>query len=230
MKTLRVVVVSDLHGRLPTIPPCDLLILSGDIAPDFAQAGPVRVYYQLDWFNHQFITWLNSVQCREVVATAGNHDFALFRMRHLLSPDIPWHLLIDEGIELFGLKFWGSPWVGQLPGWAFNLDESQLKRKWGRIPANTDVLVLHSPPFGIGDRNAAGIRCGSTTLEARLRQLTPKLVTFGHIHEGYGEWQRNGATLVNASLLNDQYQPVNLPWVMPALVAREMLDVPKDSL
>lgn len=207
MAPLRIAIVSDLHGRLPRIPPCDLLIMSGDIGPDddypFSATNALR---QLSWFNHQFAQWLQTVPADEIVATPGNHDFGLFRVRYGLSQDLRWHLLIDQGVELFGFKIWGSPWVsGDISRqWAFKLDEEILAVRWSRIPDDTDILVLHSPPFGIMDKHKDGAHLGSKSLRARADRLeTLKLVTFGHIHGNYDCQVWGQTKMVNAALVNE---------------------------
>lgn len=218
---MRIVAASDLHGHLPAIPPCDLLILSGDIAPDCGHPfDPSNPYRQLRWFGETFAPWLHSVQAEEIVATGGNHDFALQRMRRLL-PELHWHLLMDDGVELFGLKIWGAPWIKDLPGWAFSLNEEQLEARWSRIPDDTDILVLHGPAYGYGDEiktasNGKGRptpqRVGSTSLLPVIDRIQPKLVTAGHIHEDKGEWRRGKSLLVNVAIVDDTYQVAYHPW------------------
>lgn len=215
---LRICVVADMHGQLPIIPPCDVLILSGDIAPDFGRIGdPSNTYRQTHWLNSEFARWLDGLPAEEIIATGGNHDFAIHRQRASISTEIRWQLLIDEPYEAFGLKFWGSPWVINLSGWAFNLSDEQAARKWARIPDDTDILVLHGPPHGFGDAVGGGFsgvsHVGSRTILPELDRVRPKLVTYGHIHEGRGQWRRGDSLLVNASVLDEHYRMRHQPWV-----------------
>ena len=60
--------------------------------------------------------------------------------------------LEDSGIEIDGVRFWGSPWTPNFMDWAFMLDRDELLyQKWKAIPEHTDVLITHGPPKGIGD-------------------------------------------------------------------------------
>lgn len=189
-----------------------MLLISGDVAPDFGDAwSPGNAYRQLLWLNGEFNDWVNRLPVEEVVVTGGNHDFALFRLRSQLTMDRRWYLLIDQEVELFGLKIWGAPWVKDLPGWAFSLNEEQLEDRWKRIPEDADILVLHGPPHEIGDwlpDNFGGyMHTGSTTLAWHiLDRVRPRLVTFGHIHEAHGEWTKGGTKLANVSVTNDTYR------------------------
>jgi Icc-related predicted phosphoesterase len=191
--------------------------VSGDCAGDIGHPfSPGNGYKQLAWLNETFNPWLNAAPAEEIVVTAGNHDFALFRLRHLLTAERRWHLLIDSGVELFGLKIWGAPWVKDLPGWAFSLAEFQLENRWQRIPDDTDIVVLHGPPHEIGDwvENRGLItHTGSTTLAYHLLdRVRPRLVTFGHIHEAKVDWKVGDTRFVNASVLDDEYRLVFPAW------------------
>ena len=106
--------------------------------------------------------------------------------------------------------------------WAYNASEPNLKLKWDLIPLDTQILVLHGPPYGIGDKaprvNDVGYEhTGSPSLTEKLKTLTNlKLVIWGHIHGEYGVYKMPelpNTILANVSLMNDKYQPVNKPMV-----------------
>ena len=56
--------------------------------------------------------------------------------------------LEDDTVELFGVKFYGSPYQPEFCQWAFNKPRGkQLKEEWDKIPSKgIDVLITHGPP------------------------------------------------------------------------------------
>ena len=90
----------------------------------------------------------------------------------------------------------------------------QLHQIWRLIPDNTDVLITHGPPKGIGDEANLGFKCqnvGCIDLLDRTQQLSLRAHIFGHIHEGYGEYLRGKTRLINASTCTARYEPRNAP-------------------
>jgi Icc-related predicted phosphoesterase len=209
---MKIVALSDLHGTLPDIPACDLLLLGGDITP----VGNHALDYQAEWLDTTFRGWLEGVPTRKIIAVAGNHDFLFERAPQRVPARLPWVYLQDSGCEWEGLRFWGSPWQPWFYDWAFNLYETDLVAKWALIPAGTDVLVLHGPPRGYGDgvpeRNGTVRHTGSPSLLARIEAVAPRLVIFGHIHEGRGEWRLGRTVLANVTISDEGYDPVYPPW------------------
>jgi Icc-related predicted phosphoesterase len=203
---MRVCAVSDLHGFLPEVPPCELLLIAGDICPlhDHSPLG------QAEWLDSDFRAWLEWLPM-PVVAVWGNHDF-IGEQAPFLVPRLPWTLLQDSAVEIDGWKVYGSPWQPRFLDWAFNLDEPELERKWAVIPDDTDILLLHGPPYGYGDWVGRGEHTGSPSLLRRVQEVRPRLVVYGHIHEGRGEWQADGVTLANVTLVDAAYRPVYPPW------------------
>ena len=209
---MKVVAVSDLHGNLPSIPPCDLLLLAGDLTP----VSDHRLPYQAEWLDTTFRAWLEGVAARKVIGVAGNHDFIFEKAPHTVPRDLGWTYLEDSGTTWEGLRIWGTPWQPWFFDWAFNLYEPDLVPKWALIPADTDVLVLHGPPHGHGDgvpeRGGRVRHCGSPSLLARIEALAPRLVVYGHIHEGRGEWRLGRTVLANVTLVDAGYEPIYSPW------------------
>lgn len=208
---MRLVCISDthsLHTQIPVIPNGDVLIHAGD---GLGQ-GSLENLGDLN-------RWLGTLPHRHKIMIAGNHDWAFQDIqneaRALLSNAI---YLEDSGVEIDGVHFWGSPWTPTFLNWAFMLDRGQpLQEKWLQIPENTDVLVTHGPPAGIGDVVSTGPssqNAGCRDLLERIDQLALKAHIFGHIHEGYGEYQRGQTRLINASTCTRRYAPTNPPIVL----------------
>lgn len=219
--TMKVCCLSDLHGNLPDVPDCDILLLAGDYCHN---------HRDLFWYNKNFRVWLSDLSERMVVfGVAGNHDF-YFERHPDHAATFPWRYLQDGSVEESrGLRIYGSPWQPRFHDWAFNLDEHELAKKWADIPDDTDILILHGPPHGIGDlaRDERGmpVHVGSPSLAKRIEEIRTRLVVFGHIHAGYGVYKSGRTTYVNASHCDERYRPVNAP----ILLTFDMNDFARDA-
>lgn len=206
---MRVVCISDTHGmhrRMDhMIPDGDLLLHAGDVTKNgkIEDLAAVEAFFREQPHAHK-------------VFTPGNHDW-IFQDEPLKACEmVPSAIcLIDQGIEIEGLKIWGSPWQPEFHNWAFNLPPGEaLAEKWRLIPSNTDILLTHTPPADILDRCKNGEHKGCRDLAARLREISPLLNVFGHIHEAYGQETHGNTKFVNASICNLGYRPVNPPIVV----------------
>lgn len=208
--------ISDMHGFYPKLEGGDLLLVGGDWTKSHTEREAFAFFY-----------WLENQKYRGKILIAGNHDtIACEGGFWQLIKSYSFKYLCDSGTEFEGLKIWGSPWVMSFEGMnpkckAFTLDtEEELAEKFNLIPRDTDILITHSPPFGILDKQEdKKDSLGSRSLEVVTVLNTHRLHSFGHIHEGYGRLDhamvsRDGfhkTTSVNCSLVNERYEPVNKP-------------------
>jgi hypothetical protein len=211
---MRIAAVADLHGHLPEVPPCDLLLVAGDLTPGGARAGDTEE----SWLTGPFRAWLEEVPATQTVGIAGNHDFLFERAPERVPADLRWTYLQDGACVAGGLTIWGSPWTPWFYDWAFNAPridgEHFLGKIYSGVPDAADVLLLHGPPAGYGDTTLSGLRVGSTAALDLVDRLVPRLCVFGHIHEGRGQWQRAGTRLVNCAAVDVAYEPVPDPVVV----------------
>lgn len=227
----KVLAVSDLHGVLPRradgsadVDPCDVLIIAGDICPDFLHSsydkGEAR---QANWLANDFRDWLEDVQTAagkpKVIGIAGNHDFVFERGIH---PKLPWQYIKDHSTVACGLNIYGVPWCPRLGRWAFYADDRRLRAHYEAVPENLDILISHSPPHGYGDLIPKGTKfnMGTHDIHVGTHQLTnilydkkPRTVVCGHIHEGRGkyEYHSHGIQVYNVAYLTEEYEPWDLP-------------------
>ncbi|AMV36491.1 metallophosphoesterase [Planctomyces sp. SH-PL62] len=207
---MRICCAADLHGHLPKIPECDLLLLGGDLTPGWAR-DPLD---GRDWLDTEFRAWLEALPARtQVVGVAGNHDFVFQEDAATFDAPLRWTYLQDSGTTCGGLSIWGTPWQPTFFDWAFNLEEEELAEKWALIPEGIDVLLLHGPPYGHGDPTPRG-PVGSPSLLRRIEAVRPRLAVAGHLHSGYGIHPIGPTTLASCSLLDEEYEPANRPIVV----------------
>ncbi len=207
---MKLVCISDthsLHRQIPEIPDGDVLIHAGDC---LGQGTLENI--------QEFNEWLGSLPHEHKIVIAGNHDWAFQETPELARAALTNAIYLeDSGVQIRDVRFWGSPWTPTFMDWAFMLDRGDpLYQKWKLIPDNTDVLITHGPPHGIGDEVNLGFKAqnvGCIHLSDRVAQLSPTIHVFGHIHEGYGEYKRGNTRMVNASTCNARYEPNNPPIV-----------------
>ncbi len=213
---MRIAATADLHGHLPAVPECDVLVIAGDVTP----ATDHGLGFQARWLDQTLRPWLHAVPARHVIAIAGNHDFVFEQAPETIPAGLPWTYLQDTGTTIDGVRFWGSPWTPWFYDWAFNAPRGDTgdafldERYAGVGDDDVDVLVIHGPPAGYGDRTAHGDAVGSSAFLRLVQRTTPSLALFGHIHEGRGCWQRGASTLANVAAVDLHYELVAEPVVV----------------
>eukprot|EP00968_Pinguiococcus_pyrenoidosus_P016988 scaffold1655_cov247-Pinguiococcus_pyrenoidosus.AAC.20 len=124
--------------------------------------------------------------------------------------------LRDSSIDVEGYHIYGSPWSPVFHDWAFNLRRgAECAEAWEKIPQQTDVLITHGPPLGIGDHCRSHLRAGCVDLLREvLGRVKPLVHMFGHIHEDPGIFEccSSQTRFVNASTCTLRYRCVPLPF------------------
>jgi Icc-related predicted phosphoesterase len=216
---MRILAISDTHNKHLQIP--SRFIENSDNSVDtIVHAGDVSSRgYKGEIID--FLKWYNELNFKNKILIAGNHDFYFEEgkpedIAAMLAeyPNITY--LNDSGVEIDGVKFWGSPVQPWFYNWAFNRKGTDICKHWDMIPNDTHVLLTHGGPKNIGSLNVTSRNkedVGCPYLYEKLSELKNlKLFVQGHIHEAYGRMDfPDGGIFVNASVLNLRYEMVNLP-------------------
>jgi len=206
---MKLVFISDTHNQHKNIdvPEGDFIIHCGDVS---SRGYKSEIESFLDWFSE--------LPHRNKIMIPGNHDF-FFEEYYDTAKDMVDSrgivCLIDSGIEIEEIKFWGSPITPYFHNWAFNRYRgSSIEQHWNKIPEGIDVLLTHGPPAYLQNHLSMvleGEDVGCQDLYKAIQRVKPKINAFGHIHEGYGTSEEDGVLYMNCSILNRRYSIQNKP-------------------
>ena len=217
--------MSDLHGYLPEIEPCDLVLICGDIVPLRIQ-GRTKDSYK--WFSNEFKEWAMDLPCDKVIFIAGNHELTFPNhyndYRQLFYNDSKVTYLCHEGYIYKGpdgkeYSIFGTPYCKEFGNWAFMLPEGELSRMYLDIPSGLDILITHDQPYEYGDVLlqedcpwANGEHIGNEKLLEAINNRHPRYQFNGHLHScSHEAIDINDTIHYNVSLKDEKYQPVYEP-------------------
>ena len=205
---MKFVCVSDFHTQyekltLPKI--ADVLIIAGDIGID-SSVYAVR-----------FTNWLDKQPFTYKIVIGGNHDGGLLddsTINHVIDKNCIY--LLDDYIEIEGIKIWGSPYTPTFNNWYFMADRGEeIRKHWNLIPEDVDIIVTHGPPYGILDtveERKDNIHLGCDELVKAINRIKPVYHIFGHIHSSGGKIiKKERTTFINCSVCDEAYDVVNKP-------------------
>lgn len=204
---MRFVAISDTHGKHQfDLPSGDVILHAGDVSSRGLKTEIER-----------FLDWFSNLNYAYKIFIAGNHDFFFenapqSEIQALIPDNVIY--LNDSGVEIEGIKIWGSPIQPWFYDWAFNRQRGPaIQKHWDLIPEDSDIVITHGPVFGIHDRTMSGELVGCEDLLPVIQRIAPKVHLCGHIHEAYGTKQVGETLYINASILDLRYTIAHDPVV-----------------
>ena len=192
---MKILHISDTHGchrRLHDLPQADIVVHSGDFTMNGSEQEAL-----------DFMNWFCDLSYPQKIFICGNHDDCLYGAT-IDGLDGNVHYLCNSATEIESLKFYG------IPMFMSDCVTDRQARHYANIPEDTDILITHTPPFGILDCDDS-INYGSEELLGRITAVQPRLHLFGHIHSQYGTTSLNGTTFSNGAIMNADYSNFRMP-------------------
>ncbi len=195
---MKILHLSDTHGchhRLRDLPEADVVVHSGD----FCMIGSEQEAID-------FLNWFCDLPYKHKIFICGNHDDCLYGA-NINGLDDNVHYLCNSGIEIEGLKFYGVP--------MFMCDcvTDRQNLNYDKIPIDTDILITHTPAYGILDFDD-NINYGSEVLLQAVTNVNPRIHLFGHIHKQHGITTIETTIFSNGAIMNEDYSIHNHPNVI----------------
>lgn len=188
----------------------------------FVHAGDLMTYgNQSEWDSN--LDWLARLPYKTKLYVPGNHDFhlslypgpALQEMRKIgvTVVGLPGNDNYTSVTLPNGMKMLGLPYVLNLPRWANNIDEDELVLHLEEMKKRGpyDIIVSHSPAFGILDKIAPKVHLGIKSYRKFLTSMQPKIWIAGHFHNNYGKREIEGCKFYNVAMCDNDYNQVNRP-------------------
>lgn len=222
---IKICAISDLHGYLPKIEPCDLVLICGDIVGLHAQRYPksCKKWY-IDWFK----PWVNELPCDKVLFIPGNHEVGMEgheeEYKELFGPHDKATVLFHESYEYLGndgetYKIFGTPYCKIFGNWAYMYPDDILRQAFNEIPENLDILITHDQPYEFGDILlqedcpwADGSHIGNKPLLEAILAKQPRFQFNGHLHScSHEKIMINNTAHYNVSMKDEKYNIVYEP-------------------
>ena len=215
---IKVCALSDMHGQLVDIEPCDLVLICGDSVSLKMQRYDEST---MEWYKSVFKPWAEKLPCKKVLWIAGNHDYMQgkaeeYRMMFSRIDKVTY--LEDEGyIYNQGdqvLKIWGTPWCKKFGTWHFMAKPEVLKEKFNLIPENLDILMTHDAPYGCSDVLLdksvfwwTPNHIGNPQLAEAIKEKKPRYNFHAHLHSTNHQFETMSKTEVACvSILGEDYK------------------------
>ena len=221
---MKICETSDLHGYLPEIDKCDLVLICGDIVSLRSQRYPKSCK---KWYTGVFQPWIDSLPCDKVIFIPGNHEVGMEgheeEYKELFGPHNKATILFHESYEYLGsdgktYKINENTYCKVFGNWAYMRPNSDLKEKFSEIPEGLDILLTQDGAYGYADQCLQDIGYGTDThfgtveLRDTILEKKPKLHLSGHIHTAYHNLIMIGdAKHYNVSYLDEKYTPTFKP-------------------
>ncbi|MEO2072892.1 MAG: metallophosphatase domain-containing protein [Zunongwangia sp.] len=200
---MRLISISDTHNKHKDldIPKGDFLIHCGDFTEGGSRSETL-----------DFLEWFSKQPHKHKILIGGNHDFFLEKYSTKIEDIFPSsiHYLKDNGITIENYKIWGSPYTPGNGNWAFNRERGRsIRKKWSLIPKNTDILITHTPPYGILDESKTYKNIGCEELLKKIVDIKPDLHLFGHVHDDFGKKSIAPTLFVNSAVMDSKNRLIN---------------------
>lgn len=195
---MKIVHLSDTHGchhRLRKLPEADVIVHSGDFTMNGSEAEAI-----------DFLNWFCDLPYTYKIFICGNHDDCLYGA-NIDGLDSNVHYLCNSGVEIDGVKFYGVP---MFMGDCISDRQSQ---NYCNIPSDTDVLITHSPAYGILDFDD-NINYGDEELLEKVSSLNLKAHLFGHIHAMHGVKTIENTIFSNGAIMKSNTYELTAPNVI----------------
>ncbi|KZT71364.1 Metallo-dependent phosphatase [Daedalea quercina L-15889] len=229
----RFICISDTHSRVYKVPPGDVLLHAGDLS---AGGAYKRLKVTLDWVatlphpikiliagNHDRVQlcldgdWQEGGYWANMAGGAIRRKDAMAARQLIRDASLRnagMHYLEFESIDITTSagrmwKVYGSPAAPRYSWGAFQYEYNKGEEIYARISKDTEILLTHTPPYGILDKTRKGSSAGCENLAQRLKSedlRQCRLHVFGHIHESHGAILDEGSAVpygrvsVNAAL------------------------------
>ncbi len=186
---MKIFVTSDIHGNSVVIekihsfaaqrPDIEYILLCGDITSDYRAFDYEWIQAEQDKEYFDIVTRFKAIG-KKVVSIRGNHD------TFDLEEDEETYLINNKYPELS--NFIGIEYINfHMYGTTRELSEEGIERKLLQLNINKQtILISHIPPYNCLNNNKSGPYKGSVALRNIIKEIQPKMLFFGHVHEGFG--------------------------------------------